>query len=529
MAENSLVFILDAEMPFVRNLNSPGCAEETRFFNAISDTYLPLLRACTALETNGIPFKFAIAFSPALCEMFADPLLQERYVESLDSLIEFGFKELERCNDLAEIRELVKIRLDLLQLNRRDFVEIYEKNILKKFDYFATHGYLEILATTATSCFLPLFLDIPEAINAQIETGLLTYRNHFTAIPSGFWLPAMAYAPGIEKILRSYGFQYSIIESHGLLFSDPVPETGIFAPACCKNGFILYARDKKACLEVTNPQNGFLSAPVYLDTDRDIGFELDEDMLASLFDVKQGRRSTGFQYWAHGKKSSENTFYQITQAHNQVCEDADSFLSRRSSVLAKASEIREGESTSLVCAFPASLFGQRWHEGVAWFEQLFRLAAGRCDIHFSLPSEGIQQKKMLKTFEPVFSSWHESGYAQEVLNSSNDWMYPFIRKASMRMIDLAERFPDDTGLKERSLNMAARELLLAQSMDWFLLMNEGAESEYARHRFEEGVRAFTLVYESLGSNFISTEWLTNKEKNDNLFRSINYRVFSRKK
>jgi len=75
--------------------------------------------------------------------------------------------------------------------------------------------------------------------------------------------------------------------------------------------------------------------------------------------------------------------------------------------------------------------------------------------------------------------------------------------------------------------MAARELLLGQSMDWLLMMNDSDDTEYARHRFEECVRAFTVVYESLGSNFISTEWLTGMEKKDNLFSQINYRAFSR--
>jgi 1,4-alpha-glucan branching enzyme len=37
------------------------------------------------------------------------------------------------------------------------------------------------------------------------------------------------------------------------------------------------------------------------------------------------------------------------------------------------------------------------------------------------------------------------------------------------------------------------------------------------------------VYESLGSNFISTEWLTNTEKRHTLFSEINYRVFSKRK
>ncbi|ULQ60217.1 DUF1957 domain-containing protein [Brucepastera parasyntrophica] len=134
-----------------------------------------------------------------------------------------------------------------------------------------------------------------------------------------------------------------------------------------------------------------------------------------------------------------------------------------------------------------------------------------------------------KWINPYFSSWNESGYAEEVLNGNNDWMYVYIRKAAERMIDLADRFPDDSGLKERALNMAAREFLLAQSMDWALMMNEPAMSDYARSNFEENIRAFTVVYESLGSNFISTEWLTTIEKKHNLFPEINYRVFSRKK
>lgn len=530
MADTSLMLILDARLPFVRHPDSPGCVEESWFFNALSYTYLPLLRACTALETGGIPFKLAIAFAPTLCEMLSDPLLQERYVEQLDRSIEFGLSELDRCSESPETRELIKVHLDQLQLNRRDFVDIYEKNILGKFDYFATHGYLEILATTATSCFLPLYADIPEAINAQIETGLITYRKHFTAIPTGFWLPAMAYARGIETTLKSYGFQYTVLESHGLLFADPPPDAGLFAPAWCQNGFPVYGRDKLACLEVYDPETGFIASPAYLDTEKDIGFELDEDILSALFDVSLGRRYTGFRYWSRERSSSGvPAFYQIDKAHARVCADAQAFLERRVAAMGKASAALEGAPISLVCAFPASVFGQTWFEGVSWLEQLFRAAATRNDVRFALPGNGVQVRPADKRVSPVYSSWNDSGYAEEVLNSANDWMYPFVRKATLRMIDLAERFPDDSGLKERALNMAARELLLGQSMDWFMMMNEVDQTEYARRRFEEHIKAFTVVYESLGSNFISTEWLTRIEKTDNLFPEINYRVFSKRK
>lgn len=531
MADTSIIFLLDAQLPYVRHPENPGCVEESRFFNAVSCTYLPLLRMCTALETEGVPFKLAIAFAPTLCEMLADPLLQERYLENLDKSIDFGLSELERNAASPEIRELIKIHLDRLQLNRRDFVEIYEKNILKKFDYFATRGYLEILATTATNCYLPLFADIPEAVSAQIETGLISYRKHFTSIPSGFWLPAMAWTPGIEVTLKSYGFQYTVLESHGLLFADLPPDTGVFAPVSCRNGFTVFGRDRKACEEVTDGESGFVSHREYLDVDRDIGFELDEDILSTLFPIKLGRRVTGFRYWSRSASSPDAAWYQLDKAHDRACADAKTFLDTRNEVLDKASALLEGAPVSTVCAFPASLFGEDWAEGIAWLEQLFRLAASNpaTGATFSLFAQKMRQKTGEKRITPYFSSWLPGGYSEEVLNSSNDWMYPYIRKATLRMIDLAERFPDDSGLKERALNMASRELLLAQSMDWFLMMNEGEQSEYARRRFEESVRAFTVVYESLGSNFISTEWLTTTEKMHNLFSDINYRVFSRKK
>jgi len=43
------------------------------------------------------------------------------------------------------------------------------------------------------------------------------------------------------------------------------------------------------------------------------------------------------------------------------------------------------------------------------------------------------------------------------------------------------------------------------------------------------VANFTNIYDSLGGNYISTEWLTNLERRHNLFRDVNYRVFRTKR
>jgi 1,4-alpha-glucan branching enzyme len=115
------------------------------------------------------------------------------------------------------------------------------------------------------------------------------------------------------------------------------------------------------------------------------------------------------------------------------------------------------------------------------------------------------------------------------LDSSNDWMYRHLSRGFNRMVELAERFPDDTGLKERALNQAARELLLAAASDWPKMLYKGDSTGFARNQIEEALRNFTTIYEALGSNYISTEWLTNLEKRHNVFPAINYRVFRRKR
>jgi 1,4-alpha-glucan branching enzyme len=52
---------------------------------------------------------------------------------------------------------------------------------------------------------------------------------------------------------------------------------------------------------------------------------------------------------------------------------------------------------------------------------------------------------------------------------------------------------------------------------------------YARNQVEAALRNFTTIYEALGSNYISTEWLTSLERRHNLFPAVNYRVFRRKR
>ena len=97
------------------------------------------------------------------------------------------------------------------------------------------------------------------------------------------------------------------------------------------------------------------------------------------------------------------------------------------------------------------------------------------------------------------------------------------------MIDLTERFPNDTGIKARLLNLASREILLSQSGDLPSLVHDSSSLAFAEKSFNNDIEAFSTVYDSLGSNSVSTEWLTSVEKDHPIFPWINYRIFSKKK
>ena len=149
------------------------------------------------LEAEGIPFKINMSISPTLCEMLADPVLQQQYIEWLDKLISLGNDEVAKYSNDTPKRLLAVECLNKTVQNKRDFQEVLNQDILSKFAYYARKGNLEFLATTATSVFLPHYSDMEEVVSAQIETGLQIHKKYFGIAPEGFYLPHLAYYPGL--------------------------------------------------------------------------------------------------------------------------------------------------------------------------------------------------------------------------------------------------------------------------------------------------------------------------------------------
>ena len=96
MAKGYLCFVLHAHLPFVRHPEHEQFLEENWLFEAVSETYLPLLRRFNNLKRDGVPFRITMSVSPTLSAMLNDNLLQERYILHLERQLELASKELVR-------------------------------------------------------------------------------------------------------------------------------------------------------------------------------------------------------------------------------------------------------------------------------------------------------------------------------------------------------------------------------------------------------------------------------------------------
>src|SRR5438874_13602018 len=106
MSSGSLALILHAHLPFVRHPEHEHFLEEDWLFEAITESYVPLLRMMQRLVDDHVPFKLAMSITPTLCAMLQDELLCQRYVRHLDLLIDLAAREQKQNRKHRQLHEL---------------------------------------------------------------------------------------------------------------------------------------------------------------------------------------------------------------------------------------------------------------------------------------------------------------------------------------------------------------------------------------------------------------------------------------
>jgi 1,4-alpha-glucan branching enzyme len=535
-----LALILHAHLPFVRHPEHEHFLEEDWLFEAITESYIPLLQMMQRLVNDRVPFKITMSLTPTLCAMLQDELLCERYVRHLDLLIDLAKREQKRNRTHPKLHELATFYRNLFSESRRFFVDEWRCDLLAAFRQLQEAGALEIVASAATHGLLPLLeRQSREAVRAQVLIGCDVYLNLFGREPIGFWLPECAYGPGLESTLQEANIRWFVLDAHGLLFGEPSPRRLIYAPCYTPAGPAAFARDRDSSRQVWSAQGGYPGDSAYREFYRDAGFDLPMEHLGPI--AHGTRKFSGVKYHRITGTDAEKELYDLVPAERVVEAQAAHFVEQRRVQIREISAA--GFDPIVVIPFDAELFGHWWFEGPRFLELFIRKMAIEPEFYLTTPSEYLAANPTQQIIEPATSSWGENGYFEVWLNQSNGWIYPHLHTAAKKMTALAKhasgavgqpfRLPNEASageasapqLADRILKQLARELLLAQSSDWAFLMKTGTARKYATKRTIDHLARFDRLHNQFAANEVGEEFLRECEWRDNLFPEVNWRYY----
>ncbi|HEX3623965.1 MAG TPA: 1,4-alpha-glucan branching protein domain-containing protein [Verrucomicrobiae bacterium] len=524
--------ILHAHLPFVRHPEHEKFLEESWLFEAVTETYVPLLQMLEGWRRDQMNTPVTVSLSPPLCAMLLDPLLCRRYERHLDGLIDLAAKEIRRTHWDRPFRELAWMYHHRFS-GVRDTWRNCGGNLVHAFKQLQDEGRIEIITTAATHALLPLLANHPPSIRAQILTARDDYRNCFGRDPGGIWLPECAYVPGVETFLQEANIRWFILDTHGILHANPRPRYGTFAPVFTPNGIAAFGRDFDSSRQVWSQREGYPGDPRYRDFYRDIGFDLDFDYVKPHLPSPEIRGFTGIKYYRI-TGAGEKKIYQREDAVRTADEHAQHFLNERVGQVQRLTGLLD-RPPLMVAPYDAELFGHWWHEGVEFLNFFARkLYYDQGTLELITPAEYLRRHPTNQIATPGGSTWGEEGYLRVWLNDKNEWILPHLQIAQERMSELADQFhkshvhgstkhgskPGD--VKSRALRQAARELLLAQSSDWPFILRAGTSPDYARRRVKEHLLRFIALHEQLTSTSIDSKWLHEIESRDNIFPNADW-------
>ena len=525
MSSGQLALILHAHLPFVRHPEHEHFLEEDWLFEAITETYIPLLQMMQRLVNDGVPFKLTMSLTPTLCAMLEDPLLRERYVRHLDQLIDLAARERKRNQKEPDLADLSQFYFGLFTGTRRFFVEEWKCDLLSAFRQLRASGALEIIGCAATHGLLPLIQQQSnKAALAQVLIGRDAYVDLFGGGPAGFWLPECAYAPEIDTLLQEANLRWFVLDAHGLLFGKPQPQRAIYAPCYTPAGPAAFARDRDSSRQVWSAEEGYPGHPAYREFYRDAGFDLP---LEHLGPVARGiRKFSGVKYHRITGRKKHKELYDPRAADKAAAAHATHFMEQRCAQFRKLSS--EDFDPIVVAPFDAELFGHWWFEGPRFLETFIRKTAiDQKDFRLTTPSEYLATNPTQQTIEPAESSWGDKGHLEVWIDKNNSWIYPHLHAAAQRMHKLAVAHSNDANKRtDRVLKQLARELLLAQSSDWAFLMRSGTAREYATKRTLDHLGRFNQLHDQFVANTLDEKLLADCELRDNLFPDLNWRYYA---
>ena len=151
-------FVLHAHLPFIHHPESDDYLEESWLYEAISETYIPLLTNFQKLVDEKVKFRITMSMTPPLLSMLDNKLLQRKYIKYLKRMIELSEKEMKRTAYDKRLNELSKYYYERYSNDLRLFKDVYKCNLIEAFKHFQDIGVLEIITCRSNTWLLPYLI-----------------------------------------------------------------------------------------------------------------------------------------------------------------------------------------------------------------------------------------------------------------------------------------------------------------------------------------------------------------------------------
>jgi len=527
MPKGYLLLILHAHLPYVRHPEYDRFLEERWFYEAVTETYIPLIKFCDRLRSESTPFKITVSISPTLANMLEDPLLRQRCGAHLNMMVRLAEQECERTKHWHDVNFLSQMYRRLFEEGRDTYFERCDTRLVTAIREFAQSGNMELITCAGTHGFLPLLSSEEHSVRAQVFTGVQEHERIFGFAPKGMWIPECAFYPGLDSVLAEAGVRYCVVDSHGIEHADPKPLFGINAPIYTPSGVAAFGRHPTTSKLVWSRSVGYPADPAYREYYRDIGFDLDDATLDPFRYAKGIRAPTGIKYHRITGKSDDKHLYNPDWAAGAARRHAQDFVNR-----CRDQACRSGSHMPMPCVivspYDAELFGHWWFEGPQWLYHVLKEISNGGDLSVSTPGEYLAMHPIQQKSMPAASSWGSKGYHEQWVNASNEGIWRLLHEAAARMTYTLKEPPSfpDCDLKDRVLRQAGRELMLAQSSDWPFMITNGDTQQYAKRRLGDHLNRFHDLLDALARADIDIKRLDAIEHMDALFPKLDYRLFA---
>jgi 1,4-alpha-glucan branching enzyme len=161
---------------------------------------------------------------------------------------------------------------------------------------FLDSNNLDIITCGATHGYFPLLKINPESVWAQIKVAAEHYEQEFGRSPNGMWIPECAYYNGLEELVADAGIRYFLIDGHGVLYAQPRPRFGTYAPIFTEVWCSCIWTRHESSQQVWSSEIGYPGDPAYREFYKDLGWEAEYEYIKPYVMPNGQRKNTGIKY-----------------------------------------------------------------------------------------------------------------------------------------------------------------------------------------------------------------------------------------